>query len=300
MPAVARLPAGPGPLGVHHPDRVLVGADHVVPHSERHEDVRGHVLGVTRVRRRSGQLPRGVESAGGMVRVIDGVNQVVGRTRVGGVPPEDRLDQVGGAGVGAWVAHSLVESEQRQGVEQGDLVIAGMGLREPVHGGLVERVATSLGPVAVEQLDRVEEAGLARGAGLGPAGLGGRTELGQGGPGRIGLLLVPDGVVPGHRFAPVGQGQAGIGGLGLPEGVAGLGVMKEVEEERPSLEGQAGVGDAGGDRKAQRAEAEDAGRRLGLAPSTAGGQESRGNPGHRSSPGRSALRSGRGHRIPSG
>ena len=62
--------------------RAHVRGDHIVPHAERDEDVRGHVLRVRGVWRDPAVRARGIEAERGVRGIVDGMDQVVRATRM--------------------------------------------------------------------------------------------------------------------------------------------------------------------------------------------------------------------------
>jgi hypothetical protein len=236
-------------LPPHDAHGVLVRGNQLVPHAEREEDVRRHVLRVTCVGRVARERARSLEASRRVGRVVHSVDKIMRRSGVIGVTAEDLVREIGGPLVGRHVAHALVESQQRERVEELRLVVAGIGRGQLGHRGLEQRIPGGLRPWSVQQLDRVQVSGLA----LRPRGFATRgrrrREFRKHGSARVRVLDVPDRVVPGHRLTPIRHRKAGIGLLCLAERFPRFPVVKEVQQECAPLERPPRTGRAGCDGK---------------------------------------------------
>jgi len=243
--------------GVLHVPGDLVGRHHVVPHPHGDEDVRRHVLGVGRPGGDPGVGPGGGEPQGGVDRVVEGVDDVVGGSGVVRVGPEDPLSDRGRPHVGPEVPSLVGRAQDREGVEGGELVVVGVAILHALHvrpigvvpgllgGGGAVGAGTDAHPAggradAVQDVDRAEPVLLPlAGRPLEPA-LGRRRQPSQRLEGGRPVLLHPDGVVVRHRLTPVRQREARVGVPGPPEGRRGVVVLEGVEQEDALDEGVLG------------------------------------------------------------
>ena len=92
---------------VDHPRGLLVGLDQVIPESQRNENVRGHVLGMARVRRDFRQGTRRFNGAPRMLGIIHAVNPVVGCARVLRILLEDPARDFRSTQIVGDVAHAF-------------------------------------------------------------------------------------------------------------------------------------------------------------------------------------------------
>ena len=81
-----------------------------------------------------------------MHRVVEGMNDVVRRAGVLGIPAQHFLREGAGAHVGRDVAHRLAQRHEGEGVERERLVVGGIGGGELLHRRGEEGIAAGLGP----------------------------------------------------------------------------------------------------------------------------------------------------------
>ncbi len=218
----------PRVLDVARPD---VRVHDVVPHAEGHEDVRRHVLRVAGVRRDLGVGPRRLQPEGCVHGIVEGVDDVVGRSRVVGIGVEDGLSDGGRARVGREVALAVGAPQDRQRVEGARLHVRGMGGRQPGHRAHVRRVPLRLGSLAVQDVERREVRRLPLGGRPRPPCRRRGRVAGQRGQRRLLVLLPPERVVVGHRLAPVRHGEVRVLLLSRPKGERRILELEGMEEE---------------------------------------------------------------------
>ncbi len=252
MPGVPFGQVARGPVPVADRRRRPVGAHHVWPHSQFQIDMRGHVLGMRRIRCHPTQRPRRAQAKHGVRRIIDTVNEVMRGAGMVGVGREYILRDSGGAQVIGNMAYTGMHAEQREGVEQPHLVVVGPAFGHAGEVPEVGPVAFGLGPLAIENLQRVQPGALDICAGPCGARLLGRRETVERGPRQVAVLLVPDRVVVSHRLAPVRHDEAGLQRLGLLEALQ-RGLILEQMQKQHALDEQGlclRVVGGGGKRKA--------------------------------------------------
>jgi hypothetical protein len=184
-------------------------------------------------------------------RVVVGVDQVVQHPRVLGIAVEEHLQHARGlhevpVAVGAGLAAGERRADQGEGVEARGLQVVRPALVERAHGLGVGALPCGLLALAIEDLHRGQPSLLAVGGCLGGARLRGGPEALQRGLGGVAVLLRPDGMVVGHRLAPVREGKAGIGLLRVAESVGRFVVPETVERGHTTQEVRLGLGLAGG------------------------------------------------------
>ena len=194
---------------------------HIRPHAELHEDVRGHVQRVRR-RRRDLRVPAcRFQRQDGVLRRVAGVDQVVRRAGMVGIALED----VHGDGRRFHRALDVLAvlrlGVEREGVEKRNFIVLGKLAVEPgeaLHPGraaILKQCTSRLDQALLRQRElRVSR------------------NPGQRGATRTRFLLVPDGVIVGHRLAPE-RDRAGRGFLRRDERIAGVVVHERMQVEHP-------------------------------------------------------------------
>ena len=190
----------------------VVRLRHAVPHAALDEDVRRHVPGVGNGGRDVGEAIGRRQRQRRVHRIVEGVDDVVGRARVIRIALEDAERDRSGQdvqpeGVVAERAHRL---QQGQGVERGHLVVVRMLPVEPLHRFHVGDPALLELALAEQFLDRVQEAQFTLVASLGRPLLARLAEPRQGFPRRVQIPLGQQRVVVGERLTPVGEGEVGL------------------------------------------------------------------------------------------
>ena len=237
MAAAEHRLAARSQLRGHHLLGLLVGAHHVVPHAQGHEDVRGHVLRMRRGGRDRRQAAGGLQRACRMLGIVHAVDPVVRRARVLGVAQVHRLRDARGLEEVGQVALAMREPEQRQGMEQPGFVVAGKASRQVGHRLEVARIARTLLALAVEHFGGGQPGLLAFGRCAGGASGGVRRQLRERRAPGGDVLLVPDRVRVGHRLAPVGEREAGIARLCVQEGFLRRRILEQVQQQHAAHEG---------------------------------------------------------------
>ncbi len=244
---VAGQPLPLDPLVGDVPGR-FVRRHHLVPHAQRDEDVRGHVLGVAGGGRDRRVGPRRTQPQRRVHRIIVGVDQVMGGARVLRVVAERFLDDRRRPHICRDVSALVGGSEKRQRVECGRFVVVRILLPQAAHRIGVGEVARSLVAVTVQDIQRAQVVLFAVGRCLGQPRFGRRSQPTQRRQRRLTVLLLPDGMVVRHRLAPVGEGEVGVDALSLAKRLGGVGILEAVEQQNASQEGllrcrRAGVGE---------------------------------------------------------
>ena len=274
VPTHVRPPPLPLQPRVLHVAGAHVRGHHIVPEPHCHEDVRGHVLRVGGVRRDLRVGARGGEPERRVDGVVEGVDDVVRGAGVHRVGLEDGLRDGGGLHVDREVAAVVRGAEERERVEGGGVVVAGVLLREAAHGVPVEEVAVLFGAVAVEDLDGLEPVAFALGRDPCEAFGGGGGVLGQDGQRRVAVLLHPDRVVVGLGLAPIRHCEARVDLTRPPEPGRRVLVLEVVEQQETSLEVRLRFGRSRG-RKGDRSEVLGVARRGGEREKRSHGDERR-------------------------
>ena len=244
--------------------RPHVRVDHVVPHAQRDEDVRGHVLGVSGIGRDAAVCARSVDAERGVRWIVDGVDHVVRRARMIGMRAEDASRNGVRAQIRRHIAVALVESQQRQCVEELRFDVVRIRTAKAIEACRPERVAPRFADIfIVQRLRRPEPRALVLRPRL-RRSLGRRrrktTQHGTSG-GRV--LLIPHRMRIAHRFAPVRHHVAGIELLRLAKGGGGLWIVEIMEVEHAANECRV-RGGRGRSREGERAELRGDERRRGI------------------------------------
>jgi hypothetical protein len=240
VPAVAAMfgrSSSSGVLLVRHSACCEVGFDHVIPHSQCQENMRAHMK---RVRGTGGDLrqrTRGHERSGGVLRVVHGMNPVVGRAGMVGVPDEDGFRDRRGLQVSGNVAHALAFAQQRQGIEELRFVVFRPGVGQLAHRLGVAGVAFGLAAgAAVENLNGAEPGAFAWiGNALG-AGFRCGCKFGQSCLASLDVQFIPDRMIEGHRLSPVGHDKTGVRFFRGDERTGGIVVFKKMQQEQAAHE----------------------------------------------------------------
>ena len=213
------------------PGGELVLRHDFIPHAERQEDVRRHVLRVGGIGRDSGVRPGGRQTQRRMGGVVVAVNQEVCGAGMVRVVPEHSLGDRGGAEVRRNVANALAQAEQRDAIQHLGLAVRREGRDQALHGLRVCRVPRGLRAVAVEHFDGVEVLLLAERGRLGPPRLRRGAKPLEHGPGGGAVLFVPDRVRVRERLAPVGQGESRVDPLRLAERLGRVPILEAVQQQ---------------------------------------------------------------------
>ena len=108
----------------------LIGFDHIIPHTQGHEDVRRHVLCVRGSRGDPCIPSRSTQTQGGVDWVVIGVDQVMGGSGVIGVFAEDLFGDTGRLHIYGKVSLALTCSQQGQCIKTGSVEVIGVLLGE--------------------------------------------------------------------------------------------------------------------------------------------------------------------------
>ena len=161
------------------------------------------------------------------------MNQIVRGPGMAGILVEHFLDDRRRSHVGSGVAAVVTGAEQRQGVKGGRVEIVGIGLHQALRRLGVGEIARQLLAVAVEDLDRFEVGLLARCGRRGAPRFGSRRQLPERLTGGVQILLVPQRVIVGHRFAPGGHCEAGLDLARFLKSLARVDVLEAVQRQEP-------------------------------------------------------------------
>lgn len=170
------------------------------------------------------------------------MDHVVGGARVHRILLKHRLGHGGRLHVDGEVAPVMRRPEQRERVEGARVLVFGVLLGQPPHGVPIPEIPLLLGALAVEHLHRLQPVPLAPGGHAGKPVAGGRREGGEHGQGRLPVLLHPDRMVEGLRFAPVRHREIRIDLARCPEAGRGILVFEVVQEQEPGFEVRLSLG----------------------------------------------------------
>ena len=155
--------------------RGAVGLDRVLPGANPGEDMRRHVQSMRSAGRDLRVAARGIQALGGDRRVVVGVDEIVGRARMIGLLPEDRLQNRRRAQlVLVGLVGGIEGGRDQQGVQDRCLAVLRIALRHFAHRLFKGQRAGAVGhrfPVLVEHRQGVHVVPFALGLEFGLAGL---------------------------------------------------------------------------------------------------------------------------------
>ena len=235
---------GPARVGGFH--RAFVNRRGLIPHAQRHIDVRGHVQRVRRGRRNL-RIRIGVAQAErGVHWIVVRVDQVVRRAGMLRVLRVDLFHQRGGLHVDGEVPAVVAGAEQRQCIERRDLIVLRKLLVHAAQLLGIGQVAGQLIAGAVQAVERRQPFFFLGGGRLGPTRLGCGRQAGERGVRLLRRRLLPYGVVVGHGLAPIRHRKSRVRLLRLLEGFLRIVVLEAVHQQHAPPERRLGSRRSGG------------------------------------------------------